>query len=265
MAFAARGERLWPAHPVAVGVMIQTHNVSVVYDAGVPALRNVSLRIEKGEFVFIVGPTGTGKSTFLKLIYRDTFPASGRVIVAGRDVTNLDPRQVPYLRRNIGVVFQDFQLLLRKTVWENVAFALQAIGAARQKIYRDTPRALELVGLAHKADSYPAELSGGEQQRVSIARALVNNPVILLADEPTGNLDPETSWDIVQLLERISIRGTTVVVATHDKYIVDRMKKRVIAIDRGQVIRDQPAGAYHQDEPEGAGVLPEGDAYQYLP
>ncbi|MBI3922019.1 MAG: cell division ATP-binding protein FtsE [Armatimonadetes bacterium] len=235
--------------------MIQTLDVSVVYNGGPPALRDVSLRIEKGEFIFIVGPTGMGKSTFLKLINREAVPAKGKVIVAGRDITKLEARHIPELRRQIGVVFQDFQLLPQKTVWENVAFALQAIGADRHRIYREVPRALELVSLTHKANSYPQELSGGEQQRVSIARAIVNNPAIVLADEPTGNLDPETSWDIVQLLSKINIRGSTVVVATHDKYIVDGMKKRVVAIENGQVVRDEPGG-YHHAVTEELGILP---------
>jgi len=235
--------------------MIQTIDVTVAYNGGPPALRGVSVRIEKGEFVFIVGPTGTGKSTFLKLIYREAIPQKGKVIVAGRDITRLDERQVPYLRRQIGIVFQDFQLLPQKTVWENVAFALQAIGAERRRIYREVPQALDMVNLTHKASAYPAELSAGEQQRVSIARAIVNNPAIVLADEPTGNLDPETSWDIVQLLARINLRGSTVVIATHDKYIVDGMRKRVIAFEHGQVVRDE-AGGYHHGDTEEPGILP---------
>jgi len=227
--------------------MIQTINVSASYDSDVCALSHVTVRIDKGEFVFIVGPTGTGKSTFLKLINREVVPFEGRVIVGGRDITHLEPSQVPDLRRSIGVVFQDYQLLPQKTVWENVAFALQAIGARRQKIFREVPETLDLVGLGHKADSYPSELSGGEQQRVSIARAIVNNPAILLADEPTGNLDPQTSLDIVQLLNKINRKGTTVVVATHDQFIVDAMKKRVIGIEHGQIVRDEHQAAYHNE------------------
>lgn len=235
--------------------MIQLIDVTASYNGGPPALRDVNIRIEKGEFVFIVGPTGMGKSTILKLIFREALAQRGKVIVAGRDITRLEPRNVPALRREIGVVFQDFQLLPQKTVWENVAFALQAIGADRHRIYREVPRSLELVSLTPKSDSYPSELSGGEQQRVSIARAIVNNPAIVLADEPTGNLDPETSWDIVQLLAKINLRGSTVVVATHDKYIVDGMKKRVIAVENGQIVRDQPGG-YHHAGTEELGVFP---------
>jgi len=235
--------------------MIQTIAVTVSYDGGPPVLREVTVRIEKGEFVFLVGPTGMGKSTFLKLIYRETTPQKGKVIVAGRDITRLEARYVPELRRQMGVVFQDFQLLPRKTVWENVAFALQAIGTERKRIFREVPQVLEMVNLTHKSNAYPAELSGGEQQRVSIARAVVNNPAIVLADEPTGNLDPETSWDIVQLLAKINLRGSTVVVATHDKYIVDGMKKRVIAIENGQVVRDE-SGGYHHVDTEESGIFP---------
>ena len=206
----------------------------------------MTLRIEKGEFAFVVGPTGTGKSTLLRLIYGEEKPTRGCVLVAGRDVTKLRGGAIPRLRRTIGVVFQDFRLLPQKTIWENVSFALYVIGASRKDIDSRVPEVLELVGLLDRADAYPHQLSGGEQQRVSIARALVNNPPILLADEPTGNLDPDTSWDIIQLLARINIRGTTVVVASHDRHIVDRMNKRVIALDNGAIARDEAKGGYYE-------------------
>lgn len=226
--------------------MIEFRSVSVTYLNEIQALRDVSLRIEKGEFAFIVGPTGTGKSTLLKLIFKEEKPTEGKVIVNGRDVTRLRGGAVSRLRRSIGVVFQDFQLLLQKTAWENVAFALYVTGASRKEIRTRVPEVLDLVGLLDRADAYPHQLSGGEQQRVSIARALVHNPPILLADEPTGNLDPETSWDIVQLLARINLRGTTVVVASHDQHIVDRLNKRVIALDAGTVARDEAKGRYYE-------------------
>jgi len=226
--------------------MIEFRNVWVSYPNDIQALRDVTLRIEKGEFAFVVGPTGTGKSTLLKLIYREETPTQGKVIVAGQDVTRLKGGRIPRLRRGIGVVFQDFRLLPQKTAWENVAFALYVTGAPRKDIRARVPEVLDLVGLRERADAYPHQLSGGEQQRISIARALVNNPPILLADEPTGNLDPDTSWDIIQLLSRINIRGTTVVVASHDQHIVDRMNKRVIALDRGAVARDEAKGRYYE-------------------
>jgi cell division transport system ATP-binding protein len=204
----------------------------------------VNLSIGKGEFVFITGASGSGKSSLLRLIYREEEPTEGTVVVAGQDVAAMDPSRVPFLRRQIGVVFQDFRLLSQLTVRENVGFALDVVGSGRREKHRKVPIALELVGLPHKADGLPGELSGGEQQRVCIARALVNSPPVLLADEPTGNLDPETSWDIVQLLSRISERGTTIVVATHDKYIVDGMRRRVIELAHGVAVRDDPGGAY---------------------
>jgi cell division transport system ATP-binding protein len=224
--------------------MIQAVNVSLTYENGVQALRNVSATIQKGEFVFIVGATGTGKSTFLKLINREVVPTSGQVYVAGRDVARLPGRHVPGLRRQIGVVFQDFRLLPHRTVWENVAFALHVIGMAGREIRRRVPAALEMVGLAHKADAFPHQLSGGEQQRASIARAIVNTPPILLADEPTGNLDPETSWDIIKLIEKINLKGTTVLVASHDQTIVDRLRRRVVEFESGAVVRDETEGKY---------------------
>ncbi|MCL6520628.1 MAG: cell division ATP-binding protein FtsE [Armatimonadetes bacterium] len=226
--------------------MIEFRNVSVIYPNNIQALRDVSLRIEKGEFVFIVGPTGTGKSTLLKLIYREEVATSGKAIVNGVDVKRLRGNAIARLRRGIGVVFQDFGLLPRKTARENIAFALYVTGAPRKEIKTRVAEVLDLVGLLDRANAYPDQLSGGEQQRIAIARALVNNPPILLADEPTGNLDPETSLEIIRLLERINMRGTTVVVASHDKHIVDHMKKRVIALDKGEIIRDEAKGTYHE-------------------
>jgi cell division transport system ATP-binding protein len=224
--------------------MIVFQDVSVAYPNGVQALADVNLSIEKGDFAFIVGSTGSGKSTLLKLIYREELATEGRVFVMGDDVEELRPAAVPFLRRKIGIVFQDFRLLPQKTVWENLAFALRVIGTPPREIRRRIPEALDLVGLNHRCEAFPHQLSGGEQQRASIARALVNNPPLLVADEPTGNLDPDTSWDIIQLISRINVRGTTVLVATHDREIVDRMRKRVIVLDRGQVVRDQEKGVY---------------------
>lgn len=224
--------------------MIQLHNVTMKFKGGIVALNNVSCTINKGEFVFIVGPTGSGKSTILKLINRELIPTQGKVIVNGINVASLRPSQVPFLRRSIGVVFQDFLLLQDKTVWENVAFALKVIGAPRSELRDAVCSALQLVGLIEKWDAYPRQLSGGEQQKVCMARAIVNNPLILLADEPTGNLDPDSSIEIASLLDRVNQRGTTVVVATHDKYIVDYLKKRVIELRGGSIVRDEPEGVY---------------------
>ena len=208
------------------------------------ALRDVTIDIGKGEFVFLVGPSGSGKSTFIRLLNREEVPEHGRIFVAGRDIGGLSSWRVPYLRRNIGYVFQDYKLLQKKTVAENVAFALEAIGKGPHVIKRQVPAILELVGLSRKIDRFPHELSGGEQQRVSIARAFINRPMILLADEPTGNLDPTTSVGIMRLLERINEIGTTVVMATHDSSIVDSMRQRVVELDRGMVVRDQARGVY---------------------
>ncbi|HYM91574.1 MAG TPA: cell division ATP-binding protein FtsE [bacterium] len=224
--------------------MVEFQQVSKVYPNGVCALREVTLRIEPEEFVFIVGPTGTGKSTLTRLIYREELPSMGHVLVDGRDVTRMPPRQVPFLRRRVGVVFQDFKLLPRRTAWENVAFALEVTGAPRAEIGNRVGEVLEVVGLAARAEAVPGELSAGEQQRVSIARALVHRPPLLVADEPTGNLDPDTSWEIVQLLSRINLAGTTVIVTSHDKPIVDVLRKRVIALDGGAVVRDEARGLY---------------------
>ncbi len=224
--------------------MIRLENVSKAYKGDVVALREADVNIEKGEFVFLVGASGSGKSTFLRLLNREETPTGGQIFVAGKDIGQLSSWKVPYLRRNIGCIFQDFKLLSNKNVAENVAFALDAIGRPRHVIQSQVPAILELVGLSSKAGNFPHELSGGEQQRVSIARAFVNRPLILLADEPTGNLDPATSVGIMRLLERINKTGTTVLMATHDRGIVDKMRRRVIELDRGSIIRDQARGVY---------------------
>jgi cell division transport system ATP-binding protein len=224
--------------------MIRLENVSKVYKGDTAALNGVSLDIAKGEFVFLVGPSGSGKSTFLRLVTKQEVPEGGRIWVAGKEINELSAWKVPFLRRNIGSVFQDFKLLPNKTVFENVAFALEVIGRPMNVIRTQVPAILDLVGLAAKTDSLPGELSGGEQQRVSIARAFVNRPLILLADEPTGNLDPATSDGIMRLLDRINKTGTTVVMATHDKGIVDSMRRRVIELDAGRLVRDQKEGIY---------------------
>lgn len=228
--------------------MIRFENVSKTYKNGTPALTNVNLDIEKGEFVFLVGASGSGKTTFLRLLLREEKPDQGRILEAGRDISQLSKWRVPYLRRNIGCVFQDFRLLPNKTVFENVAFALEVIGRPRSTVESQVPQILELVGLADKAKNLPSELSGGEQQRVAVARAFVNRPLILLADEPTGNLDPANSESIMALLERINRTGTTVVMATHDKAMVDRMRRRVIELEKGELVRDQVRGVYGLDE-----------------
>lgn len=225
--------------------VIRFENVTKVYPkTDRPALDNVSIDIEKGEFVFLVGLSGSGKSTFLRLVLREEKPTSGKIHVAGKDLGSLSNWKVPELRRQVGTVFQDFRLLPNKTVAENVAFTLHVLGFSKKEIAREVPEVLELVGLEDKADRKPGELSGGEQQRVAIARAYVSNPAILIADEPTGNLDPATSVGIMKLLDRINREGTTVVMATHDAGIVDQMRKRVIELEKGQVIRDQARGVY---------------------
>jgi cell division transport system ATP-binding protein len=228
--------------------VIRFENVSKTYKNGSPALKDITLDIEKGEFVFLVGASGSGKTTFLRLLLREELPDKGRILEAGRDLTELSKFRVPFLRRNIGCVFQDFRLLPNKTVFENVAFALEVIGRPRSTVDSQVPLILDLVGLSDKAKSLPGELSGGEQQRVAVARAFVNRPLILLADEPTGNLDPSNSESIMALLERINRTGTTVVMATHDKALVDRMRRRVIELDKGEMIRDQVRGVYGIDE-----------------
>jgi cell division transport system ATP-binding protein len=224
--------------------MIRLEGVTKVYDGGTVAVHDVSLEIQKGEFVFLVGPSGSGKSTLIRLMLRQEPASEGDIWVAGKHITKLPSWKIPLLRRSIGTVFQDFKLLPNKTVYENVAFALEVIGRPRHVVKTQVPQVLRLVGLAAKADRLPQQLSGGEQQRVSIARAFVNRPLIMLADEPTGNLDPATSVGIMKLLDRINRTGTTVVMATHDHAIVDAMKRRVVALERGQVVRDQSRGAY---------------------
>ena len=234
-----------PRHPVAPQPVIRFENVSSTYPGqSRPALSDVSVDVEKGEFVFLVGASGSGKSTFLRLVLREARPSQGRVYVAGKEINRLASWKVPALRRKIGTVFQDFRLLPNKTVSENVAFALQVIGKPRSHITKVVPETLELVGLEGKGHRMPDELSGGEQQRVAIARAFVNRPMILIADEPTGNLDPTTSVGIMKLLDRINRTGTTVVMATHDASIVDQMRKRVVELDGGRVVRDQAQGVY---------------------
>lgn len=225
--------------------MIKFENVTKVYPkSDKPALDNISLEVEKGEFVFLVGLSGSGKSTFLRLVLREERPTSGSIHVAGKDLRTLSNWKVPQLRRQVGTVFQDFRLLPNKTVSENVAFTLHVLGFSKKEIAREVPEVLELVGLEDKGDRKPGELSGGEQQRVAIARAYVSKPAILIADEPTGNLDPATSVGIMKLLDRINREGTTVVMATHDAGIVDQMRKRVIELEAGHVVRDQARGVY---------------------
>ena len=224
--------------------MIRLEGVTKVFKGDVTALRDATAEIQRGEFVFLGGPSGSGKSTFIRLLNREEVADSGRIMVAGKDLGSLSSWKVPYLRRNIGCIFQDYKLLAKKTVAENVAFGLEVIGRPRPVIKRQVPAILDLVGLSRKADRTPGELSGGEQQRVSIARAFVNRPLILLADEPTGNLDPATSVGIMRLLDRINRRGTTVVMATHDRSVVDTMRRRVIELDRGMIVRDESRGVY---------------------
>jgi len=227
--------------------MIKLTNVSKIYQNGARALVDVNLKIGKGDFVFLVGPSGAGKSTLIKLFFRDETPTRGQVNINGKNLVRMKEKEVPYLRRNIGVIFQDFKLMINKTVYENVAFALEVIGVSRKEILIRTRTALELVGLASKENAYPHELSGGEQQRVCVARAIINNPALLVADEPTGNLDPETAWGIMDLLYNINKRGTTIVMATHAKAIVNKMQKRVIAIENGRIVRDEDKGGYGYD------------------
>ena len=227
--------------------MIRMDQVSMQYSTGVDALCDVSIRIEKGEFVFVVVKSGSGKSTFIKLLLKELNPSEGRIFVAGRQVTNLSRKQVSLYRRQIGVVFQDFRLLKNKTVYENIEFAQQIIGMNKREIARNVAIMLEMVGLKGKENAYPGELSGGEQQRVAIARALINNPAILLADEPTGNLDPQMAWEIMMLLQEINKMGTTVVVVTHNNDVVDIMKKRVVTLDNGSIVSDEQEGGYQYE------------------
>lgn len=228
--------------------MIELINVKKMYPNGVLALNDINVKINKGEFVFIVGQSGSGKSTFLKLIIKEEDPTEGTIFVNGYETSSMKRKDIPYLRRSLGIVFQDFRLLPDKTVYDNVAFAMRITEALPKEIRRQVPMALGLVGLSRKANALPSQLSGGEQQRIALARAIVNNPSVLIADEPTGNLDPETSWEIMKLLIDINNRGTTVVVATHEKNIVDSLKKRVICIDKGIIVRDQQKGTYENED-----------------
>ena len=232
------------APAVPSGAMIVFQNVTKIYEPNVAALQDVSFVIEKGDFVFVVGASGSGKSTLIRLLLKELEPTNGRIMVGGRDLTRLRRSKVPLLRRNIGCVFQDFKLLPSRTAAENVAYALKVQGESRNSIRRKVPEVLNLVGLSHKTNSLPDELSGGEQQRVSIARAVVNRPPLLICDEPTGNLDPDTSVGIMQLLYRINRAGTTILMVTHDREMVDKMRKRVIALEDGRLSRDERRGGY---------------------
>lgn len=227
--------------------MIRMENVNKVYENGAVGLKDMSLHINKGEFVFVVGSSGSGKSTFIRLLLKEIEPTSGNIIINNTDITKVKRRQIPYIRRKIGVVFQDFRLLPSKTVYENVAFAMQVVETNPKIIRRNVPQVLAMVGLGKKAKAYPNQLSGGEQQRVSLARAIINRPPILLADEPTGNLDPDTAWEIMDLIQEINRNGTTVVISTHAKDIVDKMRKRVITINKGAVMRDIEGGGYDDE------------------
>ena len=224
--------------------MLIMSDVSKVYPSGSAALQDVNVHIEPGEFVFVVGPSGAGKSTFIKMLFREVLPTTGSIFVNGVDILSLTPKEIPFMRRQLGIIFQDYRLLPDRTVYENVAFAMQVIEAPHRKIKRQVMNVLDLVGLRHRANAYPNELSGGEQQRIAIARAIVNDPVFVIADEPTGNLDPETSWDIMEIFKEINATGTTIVMATHDKEVVDAMGKRVIAIEKGRIVRDEKEGVY---------------------
>jgi len=224
--------------------LIEIVGVSKIYGERIKALENINLKIEKGEFVSIVGPSGAGKSTLVKMLICEEKPTSGKILIAGRNIVQLRPQELPYFRRKVGVVFQDFKLLAQKTVYENVAFALEVCEAMPEEINDKVPRILDLVGMLKRKDNMPDELSGGEKQRVSIARALVHSPKILIADEPTGNLDPINAWEIIELLARINKRGTIVLLATHNKAIVDRLKRRVVLIKDGKIISDKYRGGY---------------------
>ncbi|WP_191560079.1 cell division ATP-binding protein FtsE [Metabacillus idriensis] len=224
--------------------MIEMSDVFKTYPNGVLAINGINVKIDQGEFVYVVGPSGAGKSTFIKMMYREERPTEGKILINGVNLAKLREKKVPYLRRSIGVVFQDFKLLPKLTVFENIAFALEVIGENPRNIKKRVLDVLDLVQLKHKARFFPNELSGGEQQRVSIARSIINNPGVVIADEPTGNLDPDTSWEIMNIFEEINNRGTTVVMATHNREIVNTMKKRVIAIEDGKIVRDEARGEY---------------------
>ncbi|WP_202079550.1 cell division ATP-binding protein FtsE [Caldalkalibacillus salinus] len=228
--------------------MIDMYGVWKTYDNGVQALNGLDVQIDKGEFVYVVGPSGAGKSTFIKLMYREEEPTSGQIFINGMNVSQMKRKQIPKLRRSLGVVFQDFKLLPRLSVYENVAYAMEVIEKPRREIKKRVMDVLDLVNIRHKARYLPNELSGGEQQRVAIARSIVNSPSLIIADEPTGNLDPETSWDIMRLFEDINYSGTTIVMATHNKEIVNTMKKRVIAIESGNIVRDEHRGDYGYED-----------------
>ena len=227
--------------------MIRLKDVEMEYDNGTRAIKGITLTIEDGEFVFLVGPSGSGKSTIIKLLTGEVEPCAGRIMINGFSVSNISEKQIPLMRRTLGVIFQDFRLIEKKTVYDNLAFVMRAVGASPKEIRKRIPYVLELVGLGKKADSYPTELSGGEQQRVAIARALVNNPQMIIADEPTGNLDPMRSLEIMMLLERINELGTTVLVVTHAKELVNRFSKRVVAIENGRIISDETGGYYNNE------------------
>ncbi|MGL5820430.1 MAG: cell division ATP-binding protein FtsE [Sarcina sp.] len=227
--------------------MIEFKNVSKIYNQNVNALTNVDLNIDSGEFVFLVGPSGAGKSTFIKMLLKEVEPTSGSIVMSGTELSTVKRRQIPYYRRKIGMIFQDFRLIPTLNVYENVAFAMRVVEASPKEIRKRVPMVLSLVGLSNKYKMFPHELSGGEQQRVSIARAIVNNPQVLIADEPTGNLDPETAKEIMALIDDINKAGTTVIMATHAKEIVDDMQRRVIAIDKGDVVRDEKKGGYEDE------------------
>lgn len=227
--------------------MIEFNNVSKIYNNNVKALSDVSVKIDSGDFVFLVGPSGSGKSTFIKMLLKEIEPTMGSITVADKDLSEIKRNQIPYYRRKIGMVFQDFRLIPTLNVYENVAFAMRVVEASQKEIRKRVPMVLSLVGLSHKYKMFPNELSGGEQQRVSLARAIVNNPSVLIADEPTGNLDPDTAKEIMELLEDINRSGTTIVMATHAKDIVDSMKKRVIAIEKGSIVRDDRRGMYENE------------------
>ena len=228
--------------------MIRLKDVEMEYDNGTRAIKGITLTIEDGEFVFLVGPSGSGKSTIIKLLTGEVEPCAGRIMINGFSVSNISEKQIPLMRRTLGVIFQDFRLIEKKTVYDNLAFVMRAVGASPKEIRKRIPYVLELVGLGKKADSYPTELSGGEQQRVAIARALVNNPNTIIADEPTGNLDPERSLELMSLLVKINELGTTVLVVTHEKNLVNRFAKRVVAIEEGRIISDETGGYYNGEK-----------------